>query len=70
MMSTKDKMTIAADIVIAIMSNSTKDTYDRLEAVPNALEKIYNKIDELDKKTNDNNKDKFNNDSYPTQQVV
>ena len=49
-MSTKDKMTIAADIVISIMSNSVKDTYDRLNAVPEALEKIYNKIDELDSK--------------------
>lgn len=70
MMSTKDKMTIAADIVIAIMSNSTKDTYDRLEAVPNALEKIYNKIDELDKKPNNNNKDKFNtNDDFVAQVI-
>lgn len=48
-MSNKDKMQITADIVIAIMSNSTKDTYDRLEAVPNALEKIYNKSTELTK---------------------
>ena len=43
-----DKFRITADIIIAVMSNSTKDTYDRLDAIPEAFEKIYNKIDELD----------------------
>lgn len=50
-MTNNEKFRIAADIIIAIFSNSTKDTYDRLNAVPEALEKIYNKIDELDKKS-------------------
>lgn len=45
-----DKFRITADIIIAVMSNSTKDTYDRLDAIPEAFEKIYNKIDELDRK--------------------
>lgn len=51
MTSNNDKLRITADIIIAIVSNSTKDTYDRLNAVPEAFEKIYNKIDELDKKS-------------------
>lgn len=51
MTSNNDKFRITADIIIAIVSNSTKDTYDRLNAVPEAFEKIYNKIDELDKKS-------------------
>ena len=29
-MSNSDKMRITADIIISIMSNSSKDTYDRL----------------------------------------
>ncbi len=40
-------METAANIIIAIMSNSPKDTSDRLNAVPDALEKIYKKIEEL-----------------------
>lgn len=48
--SNNDKFRITADIIIAVVSNSTKDTYDRLNAIPEAFEKIYNKIDELDKK--------------------
>lgn len=50
MTSNNDKFRITADIIIAVVSNSTKDTYDRLNAIPEAFEKIYNKIDELDKK--------------------
>lgn len=50
MTSNNDKFRITADIIIAAVSNSTKDTYDRLNAIPEAFEKIYNKIDELDKK--------------------
>lgn len=50
MTSNNDKLRITADIIIAVVSNSTKDTYDRLNAIPEAFEKIYNKIDELDKK--------------------
>lgn len=52
-MTNNDKMRITADIVISIMGNSTKDTYDRLDAVPKALENIYKKISEL-VDTNDN----------------
>ena len=48
--SNNDKFRITADIIIAVVSNSTKDTYDRLNAIPEAFEKIYNKINELDKK--------------------
>ena len=51
MTSNNDKLRITADIIIAVVSNSTKDTYDRLNAVPEAFEKIYNKIDELDKRS-------------------
>ena len=50
MTSNNDKFRITADIIIAVVSNSTKDTYDKLNAIPEAFEKIYNKIDELDKK--------------------
>lgn len=50
MTSNNDKFRITADIIIAVVSNSTKDTYDRLNAIPEAFEKIYNKINELDKK--------------------
>ena len=35
------------------MANSNKDTYDRLDAVPAAIENIYKKISEL-VDTNDN----------------
>ena len=48
MMTNKDKMEITANIIISIMSNSTKSTDARLDAVPEALEKIYKKICELD----------------------
>ncbi len=51
MTTNNEKFRITADIIIAIVSNSTKDTYDRLNAVPEAFEKIYNKIDELDKRS-------------------
>lgn len=46
-MKNSDKMRITADIVISIMANSTKNTYDRLDAVPAAIENIYKKISEL-----------------------
>ena len=55
-MSNSDKMRITADIIISIMSNSNKDTYDRLNAVPEAIEKNYKKISELVDKNNDTNK--------------
>ena len=51
MTTNNEKFRITADIIIAIVSNSTKDTYDRLNAVPEAIEKIYNKIDELNKRS-------------------
>lgn len=54
-MSNKDKMTIAANIVTSIMSNSSRNVEDRLDLIPKALEKIYNKICELDKTDNDSN---------------
>lgn len=50
-MSNNDKFRITADLIIAVLSNSNKDTYDRLETIPDTFEKIYNKIDELDKKS-------------------
>lgn len=55
-MSNSDKMRITADIIISIMSNSSKDTYDRLNAVPEAIEKIYKKISKLVDKNDDTNK--------------
>lgn len=61
-MTNSDKMRITADIVISIMANSNKDTYDRLDAVPAAIENIYKKISEL-VDTNDNtNKTKIEYD--------
>lgn len=50
-MSNKDKMEIAANILIAIMSNSSLKTTDKFDKAPEVLEKLYNKIDELDKNT-------------------
>lgn len=61
-MTNSDKMRITADIVISIMANSNKNTYDRLDAVPAAIENIYKKISEL-VDTNDNtNKTKIEYD--------
>lgn len=57
-MTNKDKMEIAAKIIMSILANSAKDVNDRLNAVPEALEKIYNKISELD------NNDNFESGAY------
>lgn len=48
-MTNDKKMELAANIVIAVLSNSTAHYEDRLECVPKYLESIYNKIDELSK---------------------
>lgn len=58
-MTNKEKMEIAANIIISVLSNSGKNTYDRLDAVPDALEKIYNKISELDNANADNDVDEI-----------
>ena len=72
MTTNNEKFRITADIIIAIVSNSTKDTYDRLNAVPEAFEKIYNKIDELDKRSIPNTTidDVFTNKNYVTDDDV
>lgn len=65
-MSTKEKFEITRDIIVAIMANTALKATERLELVPEAFEKIYNKIDELDKKSNDSkNKDFSNNYDEP-----
>mgnify|MGYP001092188329 FL=1 len=44
-------MEIAANILISIMSNSNLKTAERFDQAPEVLEKLYKKIDELDKNT-------------------
>ena len=48
-MTNNDKMQIAADLVKSVVSTSSADIDYRLEAIPEALEKIYKKIGELTK---------------------
>ncbi len=58
-MSTKDKFLITKDIIVSVMSNTNMLASERLDLVPDAFEKIFNKLDELDKKSQEQVKDIF-----------
>lgn len=67
-MSTKDKFEITKDIIVSVMANTNMHAIERLEAVPDAFEKIYTKLDELDKNSSKTNDDTFSN-SYDESNV-
>ena len=50
-MSTKDKFLITKDIIVSVMSNTNMLASERLDLVPDAFEKIFNKLDELAKQS-------------------
>ena len=58
-MSTKDKFLITKDIIVSVMSNTNMLASERLDLVPDAFEKIFIKVDELDKKPQEQVKDIF-----------
>ena len=46
-MTIKEKLELSADIVMSVLSNTSMDAKYRLDIAPQALEDIFNKIDEI-----------------------